>query len=95
MVVPPEPQRKLIDGVWRLAASYPTIEAYKLHRRRQRFIAFQPYMLHGALYLRDGPGTGVSIVAGVPSITLEILDSASLTAVAEVRLHCCVALLHQ
>ena len=75
--------------------SCPTVAEYKLHRKRQRFITFQPYMPHGALYLRDGPDTGVSIVAGVPSITLEILDSASLLAVAEVRLHCCVALLHQ
>jgi hypothetical protein len=79
-------QRKLIDGVWRLAVSNPSVAAYRDHRRKQRFITFQLYMTHGALYLRDSPGSGVSVVDGVPSITLEIPESAALTAVAEVRL---------
>jgi hypothetical protein len=87
-IVPLGPQRKLIDGVWRLAASYPTIAEYRSHRKKQRFVTFQPYAPLGALHMRDCPGSGVSVIDGVPSITLEILDSAPLRAVAEVSLDC-------
>jgi hypothetical protein len=47
-------QRKLIDGVWRHAVHCPTIAEYRSHCKRQRFITFQPYMPHSALYMRDG-----------------------------------------
>jgi hypothetical protein len=33
----------------------------------------------------EGPGSGVAVVGGVPSITLEFSESAALKTVAEVR----------
>jgi hypothetical protein len=83
--VPPVLQRKLIDGVWRRAIHCPTAAAYRSYRRRQRFVTFQPYMHLGALYMREGLGSGVAVVGGVPSMTLEFSDSAALKTVAEVR----------
>jgi hypothetical protein len=63
----------------------PTAAAYRSYRRHQRFVTFQPYIQHGALYMIEGPGSGVAVVGGVPSITLEFSESAALKTVAEVR----------
>jgi hypothetical protein len=86
--VPPEPHLQLMDGVWRLAVSYSDIASYRNYHKRQRIVTFQPYVPHGALHLRDSADDGVSVKGGVPSITVEILDNASLAVVAEVRLCC-------
>jgi hypothetical protein len=68
-----------------------TIGEYRSHCKRQRCITFQPYIAHSALYMRDGASSGVSVVNGLPSITLEFADNPSLETVAKVsRLQLCV-----
>ena len=64
--------------------SYPAVAEYRSYRKRQRFITFQPYIPHGALYLRDGPDSGVKVVHGVLCIKLEFADDATLKTVAKV-----------
>jgi hypothetical protein len=70
--------------------SYATVRLYMGYRYKRRFVTFSSYVPHGVLHLKESQDSGVAQMGAQSSVTLELMYSTPLSAVAVAR----VALTH-